>query len=88
MPDLADAVDAVSVSLNAATPEEYAKLCRPEGGAAAFGAIIDFIKEARERIPEVTASAVDLPSLDMKAVKRLAKELKVRLHTRAYNEVG
>ena len=41
-----------------------------------------------DRIPEVTVTAVDLPGLDMKAVKRLAKELKVRFHARPYDEVG
>ncbi|MHC4250165.1 MAG: TatD family hydrolase [Planctomycetota bacterium] len=88
VPDLTEAVDAVSVSLNTATPEEYVKLCRPERGEAAFKAMVDFIKEAADRIPEVTVTAVDVPGIDMKAVKRLAKELKVRFHTRPYDEVG
>ena len=88
VPDLAEAVDAVSVSLNAATPEEYAKLCRPERGEAAFRAVVDFVKEAADRIPEVTVTAVELPGLDMKAVKRLAKELGVQFRTRPFDEVG
>jgi len=88
VPDLAEAVDAVSVSLNASTPEEYAKLCRPEAGEAAFKAAVDFVKEAADRIPEVTTTAVEVPGIDMKTVKRLAKELKVKFHTRAFDEVG
>ncbi len=88
VPDLAEAVDAVSVSLNASTAEEYAKLCRPEAGEAAFEAVLDFVKEAKDRIPEVVVTAVGLPGLDVAAIKRLAKDLGVRFHARAYNEVG
>ncbi|MHC4505698.1 MAG: TatD family hydrolase [Planctomycetota bacterium] len=86
--DLAEVVDVVSVSLNASTAEEYAKLCRPEKGESAFEAVIAFIKEAREHIPEVVATAVGAPGVDLAGVKRLAKELGVRFRLRKHNEVG
>jgi TatD DNase family protein len=88
VPDLRDAVDAVSVSLNAATPEEYARLCRPERGEDAFRAVLDFMKECREAIPEVVVTAVQVPGADIAGVKRLAKELGVRFKARKYNQVG
>ena len=86
--DLAEVVDVVSVSLNASTGEEYAKLCRPEKGESAFEAVIGFIKEAREHVPEVVATAVGAPGVDVAGVKRLAKELGVRFRIRKHNEVG
>jgi TatD DNase family protein len=88
VPDLVEAIDAVSVSLNASTSEEYVKSCCPERGASAFGAILDFIKEAKGQIPEVVVTAVDLPGIDMKAVKKLAKDLGVRFRSRPFDEVG
>jgi TatD DNase family protein len=88
VPDLAEVVDAVSVSLNAADAAEYERLCRPEAGGKAFEAVKEFVKEARERIPEVTVTAVEMPEVDAAGVKRLADELGVRYHGRRYNEVG
>lgn len=88
VPDLTEALDAVWVSLNTADPDQYVELCRPERGREAYDAVVQFIREAREYIPEVVATAVEVPGVDMKAVKRLCRELKVRFHARKYNRVG
>ncbi|RME37592.1 MAG: radical SAM protein, partial [Deltaproteobacteria bacterium] len=39
-------------------------------------------------IPEVTASAVTLPGLDIEACRRLAASLGVRFRKREYNQLG
>ncbi len=80
-------VDAISVSLNAADSETYEKLCRPPGEGA-FGHVVEFLKRAKENIPEVTATAVTVPGLDVKAVEKLAASLGVEFRARQYNEVG
>jgi len=86
--DLAGLVDAVSVSLNAADAEEYERLCRPTIPGA-FRATCDFIRACKGKIPEVRATAVAVPGLDVEAVRRLAEEaLGAEFRVREYNEVG
>ncbi|NTU60622.1 MAG: radical SAM protein, partial [Deltaproteobacteria bacterium] len=84
---LAGAVDAVSVSLNAPDAAYYERLCRP-GVPGAFEALLGFLRRAREVLPEVTASVVAVPGLDVEACRRLAAELGVAFRVREYNEVG
>ncbi len=87
VPELAGHVDAVSVSLNAPDAATYERLCRPTVPCA-FEAVVEFLKEAARRIPEVTATVVAVPGLDVEACRRLAAELGVGFRVRAYNEVG
>lgn len=58
VPDLAHVLDSVSVSLNAPDSDEYMELCRPEFGERAFPALIGFIEEIGNAIPDVTVSVV------------------------------
>ena len=89
LPELHGLVDAVSVSLNAETPEKYQRLCRSPFGEEGFRGILDFIREAKKVIPEVVATAVAMPDVDAEACRRLAEEeLGVKFKRRAYDEVG
>lgn len=58
VPDLAHVLDAISISLNASSSEEYMELCRPRFGERAYPALLSFIEEARDAIPDVTVSVV------------------------------
>jgi TatD DNase family protein len=88
VPELAGLIDAASVSLDAPDAATYERLCRPTISNA-FAAVCDFIRCAKGRIPEVRATAVAVPGLDLEAVRRLAeKELGVAFEVRAYNMVG
>ncbi len=87
VPELAEKVDAVSVSLNAPDAATYERLCRPPVPDA-FGAVLAFLQEAARRIPEVTATVVAVPGLDVEACRRVAARLGVGFRVRAYNEVG
>lgn len=80
-------IDAVSVSMNAPDAGTYEKLCRPtvEG---AYAAVIGFLREARKRIPEVTATVVGVPGLDVEGCRRVAENLGVDFRVREFNEVG
>lgn len=86
-PLLAGLVDAVSVSLNAADEATYNKLCRPTLPGA-YGAVKAFIGEAARLLPEVTASVVAVPGLDIEACRKIAEELGVHFRVRPFNEVG
>jgi TatD DNase family protein len=89
VPELAGLVDAVSVSLNNSTAERYTDLCRPKFGPDTFGAILDFIRECKKHIPDVSVTALDIDHEDFEACKRLAQEdLGVNFRERYYNEVG
>jgi len=85
--ELAGAVDAVSVSLNAPDAATYERLCRP-GREGAYPAVLAFLRDARRRIPEVTATVVALPGLDVEACRRVAEDLGVGFRARTYDEVG
>ena len=87
-PELKGLVDAVTVSLNAGNAEQYQKICRPEFGPDTFHKVIEFIKEARENIPQVQITAVTYPGLDIKQCRQLALDLGVGFRERLYNEVG
>ncbi len=82
VPELAEAVDAVSVSLNTASPRQYVEICRPSAGEAAHRAIIDFIKAAKAAIGDVTVTAVTLPGVDVDAVRALAAKMGVAFRPR------
>ncbi len=88
LPELEGLVDSISVSLNADSNELYHKLCRPPFEDA-WESVKEFIKSAKRSIPEVTASVVDLPNIDVDRCREIAeKELGVLFRLRPYNEVG
>ena len=89
LPELKGLVDAVSVSLNAESPAKYHRLCRSSFGEEGFHGVLDFIREAKKVIPEVVATVVEMPGVDVEACRRLAEEeLGVKFKRRAYAEVG
>lgn len=89
LPELQGLVDAVSVSLNAENAAKYHRLCRSPFGEEGFRGVIDFLREAKKTIPEVTATVVEMPGVDVDACRRLAEEeLGVRFKVRVYDEVG
>lgn len=92
VPELVGLVDVVSVSLNARDGETYNKICRPETAIKerAFDEVCDFLRICSELLPEVVATAVDVPEVpDMNAVREFAeKSLNVKFRLRAYNLTG
>jgi TatD DNase family protein len=89
VPELAAAgLDAMSVSLNAADADTYARHCPSPHGPAAYEAVRSFIRSAVGRIPEVSASCVALPDLSEEACRRAAEELGARFRWRPYDRLG
>ncbi|QXE92070.1 YchF/TatD family DNA exonuclease [Geomonas subterranea] len=88
LPELSGLVDSLSVSLNAANAADYDRLCNTPFGAAGFAGLCDFLREAPRYVPQVTASAVTVPGLDVDQVRKLALSLGVEFREREYSEVG
>ncbi|MDH3999298.1 MAG: TatD family nuclease-associated radical SAM protein, partial [Desulfuromonadales bacterium] len=88
LPELAGLVDEISVSLNAPDAASYQKICRSEFGEGGYAALLDFLQQAKEHIPSVTATAVTLPGVDIAACRKVAEDLGVAFRERIYNEVG
>lgn len=83
-PDLSGAVDEVHVSLNAPDGETYAKICPSRHGSCAHEAVCDFIIKVKNHVPEVSATVVALPGLDLDRCRSLAQSLDVPLRIRPF----
>jgi len=88
LPELKGLIDAVAVSLNAPEPQQYYQICQPQFGVETFQKVLDFIREARQHIPEVVITTVTYPGVDIDKCRRLSEELGVGFRPRTYNEVG
>jgi TatD DNase family protein len=86
--ELAGLIDVASVSLNAPDAATYARHCRSRYGEAAWQAACEFIRRAAGILPEVWATAVELPGLDVDACRRVAEGLGARFRSRPYNDLG
>lgn len=88
LPDLQGLIDTISVSLNAADAETYSRLCNTPFGRDGFAGICEFLKEAKRYIPNVVATAVTVPGVDIAPISALAELLGVTFRVREYAEVG
>ncbi|HUJ18761.1 MAG TPA: TatD family hydrolase [Nitrospirota bacterium] len=88
LPELAGLVDAVSISLNAQNAELYSRISQPQFGIETYEAVKDFIREARKYIPDVTATVVSAPGVDVEACRAIAEGLGAKFRVREYNVVG
>ena len=84
LPELKGLVDAVSISLNGTTAKEHYEINRPMFGEESFDKIIKFAKEAKNYIPEVVITAVELPGLDVSKVEKIAKDSDISFRLRRY----
>jgi TatD DNase family protein len=88
-PELAVAgLDAVSVSLNAADPATYARICPSRFGEAAYDGVKGFIRSAVTCLPEVSASVVGMSDLVEADCRRVAEGLGARFRWRPYDRIG
>jgi TatD family-associated radical SAM protein len=83
-PDLAGLLDTVSISLNAHNAAEYNKLCRSKWGEAAYPAMLDFARRAKDYVPKVILTVVDYPGVNLEACRNIANEIGVSFRIRKY----
>ena len=86
IPDLKGRIDTLSISLNANTAAEYVALCHPVQGEAAYQAMLDFAKEAKDYVPHVVFTVVDKGTApeEIEESRRIADSLGVKLRVRSY----
>lgn len=58
-PELKGRIDTLSISLNATNAADYAAICRPQQGEAAYDAMLDFTKKSSQYVPNVILTIVD-----------------------------
>jgi TatD DNase family protein len=88
LPGIRGLVDAISVSLNFPTREQYEEYCQPELEGA-YESLKEFVARAKEYVPDITVTALAMPGVDIEECGRIAKdELGVKLRVREYDEVG
>ena len=80
-------VDRLSVSLNAATAEEYLDRCRPKFGIGSYAAMLRFAAEARKYVKDVVLSVVATAELTPEkeaACRRVAASVGAPLRVRTF----
>jgi len=87
LPELRGIVDSISVSLDAEDAKKYEKTCKPTIKGAYEG-VISFLKEAVKVIPEVKATVVKIPGINIEKCKKVADEIGVELRVREFDMVG
>ena len=84
VPELMDAVDVVSISLNAPNEKKDMEVTRPQFENA-FQGMLDFASECREKGLEVRFTVVDvLPDEEIKASRQLAESMGIGLRVRHF----
>ncbi|GAQ94940.1 TatD DNase family protein [Thermodesulfovibrio aggregans] len=87
LPELAGLIDSISISLNAQDKETYNRICNP-ANPDAYEAVIEFIKDAKEFVPKVQVTVVDVREVDLKKCEELANSLGVSFKIRHLDQVG
>lgn len=86
IPELAEVVDSVSISLNAANAEEYNQVTRPTFDNA-YDAMLDFAEECNKTLKHTQLSIVDvLPPEDIAKCQEIADARGVYLKIRHFSE--
>ena len=87
-PEMEGIIDVVSISLNAPNAREYQEICHSRFGEAAFDAIKQFAKSAKNYVKKVVFTVVDktMPSSDIELCRKIAENCGVDFRIRAYIE--
>ena len=79
-------IDTLSISLNAIDAAGYVALCHPVQGEAAYQAMLDFAKEAKNYVPNVVLTIVDKDKTkeEIDTCYQIAEKLGVKLRVRSF----
>lgn len=84
VPELAQVLDAVSISLNAPDEADYNKVTRPTLSGA-YQAMLDFARECKKMIPDTRMTVVDvLPPDQIEASRKVAESCGIKLRVRHF----
>ena len=88
LPELAESIDAISISMNAHNETLYNRHCRPSLPDS-YQAMLDFLRQAPQYINDVTATAIEgLEGVDIQQCAATARKLKVKFRRRVLDVVG
>ena len=84
VPEMEGLIDSVSISLNAPNEEEYLEVTKSRFGPGSYQAVLDFIRECRQRISGVTVSVVggSISPESEEECSRMAREMNVAFRVR------
>ena len=84
--DFEGAVDVLSVSMNAATPEKYQEVCLSKFGLEAYGAMLEFCKNAKHHVKKVLLTVVEgtISNEEIEICRKNANAAGVELRVREY----
>ncbi|MBQ9016070.1 MAG: radical SAM protein [Firmicutes bacterium] len=83
-PELAGIIDAVSISMNEADAESFERLCHPRFGRGSYDAMLKYIEDVKQYVPDVAVSVVS-GSISREALEKCrakAGEMGVRFKIR------
>ena len=79
-------VDCVSISMNAADPDTYVRLCRPRFGEKAYTGMLKFAREVVRYVPTVVLTAIrgTVSDEDLERCAVIAQEIGAQFRVREY----
>ncbi len=88
VPEMAGIINSISVSLNTPNEEKYEEIVRSKFGKGAFKAMIEFTKEAKKYLKDVTMTTVSttISKEDEIKCQQLCDKLGVHYRIRTYQE--
>jgi TatD DNase family protein len=87
IPELKGIVDSISISLDAQDKDTYNRICSP-AFPDAFDAVIVFIRDVKESVPDVQITVVNMPGVDIAQCREMAEKLGVKFRIRELDVVG
>jgi len=87
IPELKGIVDSISISLDAQDKDTYNRICSP-AYPEAFDAVVAFIRDVKESVPDVQITVVNIPGVDIAQCREMAEKLGVRFRIRELDVVG
>lgn len=86
-PDMEGLVDTLSISLNAENAKKYNEICVCDYGEEGFYDMLDFAKVAKDHVPNVVLSIVDVIGKDeIEECRKIAEKIGVTFRVREYSE--
>jgi TatD DNase family protein len=86
--EIADAVDVLSISLNADNAVQYNEIVKPAWGEATFQGLLEYIQDAVIHLKKVVLTVVDDGKINIDGCRQIADDLGAELRVRSLNETG
>lgn len=84
--ELCDNIDAVSISLNCSSKEDYLKVVRPKFGIDSYDAMLDFAVKCKKHIDDVQFSVVDvIGKEEVEKCQIIADNFGIKLRVRVFS---